>query len=186
MEEPHVWATITKKNSKIFVDNDFEIFIDPDDDGLAYYEFEINALGTIWELSLPKPYMDGGEPISGCNIDGLISAVGINGTLNDPRDRDEGWSVTVAIPWSGLKPYHKDRAVPPTINDIWRMNFSRVQWEHKVVQNCYVRVPAHDPASVESLNPEEQLHPEENWVWSPQGEINMHIPERWGRVRFVD
>jgi len=26
---------------------------------------------------------------------------------------------------------------------------------------------------------------EDNWVWSPQGAVNMHIPERWGRVRFV-
>jgi hypothetical protein len=26
---------------------------------------------------------------------------------------------------------------------------------------------------------------ERNWVWSPQGEINMHLPERWGSVVFV-
>jgi hypothetical protein len=26
---------------------------------------------------------------------------------------------------------------------------------------------------------------EDNWVWSPQGLINMHVPEMWGRVRFV-
>ena len=28
-------------------------------------------------------------------------------------------------------------------------------------------------------------HPEDNWVWSPQGEIDMHIPEKWGFVRFL-
>jgi hypothetical protein len=26
--------------------------------------------------------------------------------------------------------------------------------------------------------------PENNWVWSPQGAINMHMPERWGYVQF--
>ena len=26
--------------------------------------------------------------------------------------------------------------------------------------------------------------PENNWVWSPQGAINMHMPERWGFVQF--
>ena len=26
---------------------------------------------------------------------------------------------------------------------------------------------------------------EDNWVWSPQGLINMHFPEQWGYVRFV-
>jgi hypothetical protein len=26
--------------------------------------------------------------------------------------------------------------------------------------------------------------PENNWVWSPQGVVNMHVPERWGYVQF--
>ena len=186
MEEPHVWGTITRKNEQMFEDNDFEIFLDPDGDGLNYYEFEINALGTIWELSLPKPYKDGGQPVLACNISGLISDVGINGSLNDPSDKDEGWSVTVAIPWSGLVQYHGDGAVPPAINDVWRVNFSRVQWEHEVVGGHYVRVPPHGSKTAESLNPEEQEHPENNWVWSPQGVINMHMPEHWGHVTFVE
>ena len=185
MEEPHVWATVTERNAQIFQDNDFEIFIDPDGDGLDYYEFEINALGTIWELSLPKPYGEGGTPVLGCNINGLISAVNINGTLNNPSDEDLGWSVTVAMPWTGLVEYHKDGAVPPTVGDVWRMNFSRVHWDHAVVKGNYVRVPPHGSVAAESLNPDEQQHPEHNWVWSPQGVVNMHIPGKWGQVTFV-
>lgn len=186
MQEPHVWGTIITKNAQMFEDNDFEIFIDPDGDGLNYYEFEINALGTIWELSLPKPYKDGGVPVSGCNIAGLKSAVGISGTLNDPSDEDESWSVTVAIPWAGLKQYHRDAAVAPAANDIWRVNFSRVQWQHQVIDGRYVRVPPHGAKTAESLNPDEQEHPENNWVWSPQGKVNMHMPEKWGYVTFVE
>lgn len=185
LEEPHVWGTITEKNAVMFEDNDFEIFIDPDGDGLDYYEFEINALGTIWELALPKPYSEGGQPKSGCNIDGLVSRVRVNGTLNDPGDWDEGWTVEVAIPWSGLAEYHREGTSPPRTGDTWRINFSRVQWRHDVVNGQYVRVPPHGAGLPESLNPEDQQHPEDNWVWSPQGVINMHIPERWGEVEFV-
>ena len=29
-------------------------------------------------------------------------------------------------------------------------------------------------------------YPEANWVWSPQGAVNMHMPERWGYVQFSD
>lgn len=29
-----------------------------------------------------------------------------------------------------------------------------------------------------------QEHPEDNWVWSPQGGVNMHRPELWGEVLF--
>jgi hypothetical protein len=36
-----------------------------------------------------------------------------------------------------------------------------------------------DPATGKAL-------PEDNWVWSPQGAINMHMPERWGFVQFSD
>jgi hypothetical protein len=28
--------------------------------------------------------------------------------------------------------------------------------------------------------------PEDNWVWSPQGIINMHYPEMWGYVYFME
>ena len=87
LEEPHVWGTITEDNEVMFMDNNFEIFIDPDCDGFNYYEFEVNALGSVWELSLPKPYADGGEPRLGCNIDGLIRRTRIDGTLNDPSRR---------------------------------------------------------------------------------------------------
>lgn len=186
MEEPHVWGTLTKKNSIIFEDNDFEVFIDPDCDGLNYYEFEINALGTIWELSLPKPYGEGGVPVLGCNLPGLRSAVKVRGSINDPSDLDQGWSVEIAFPWTELAKYHRVGDSPPKLGDLWKINFSRVQWAHKIVDGCYERVPPHGTPIAESLNPEEQDHPEDNWVWSPQGAVNMHLPLRWGEVVFVE
>jgi hypothetical protein len=170
LEEPHVWGTLTEKNSIIFNDNDFEVFIDPDGDNHNYYEFEINAMGTIWELTLEKPYKDGGPAVHGTNIAGLRSAVHIDGTLNDPSDTDRGWSVEIAIPWKGLAPYGA-ASLPPRDGDLWRMNFSRVEWRHEIIGGHYRRVP--DTS-------------EDNWVWSPQGVIDMHCPERWGFVRFVN
>jgi hypothetical protein len=184
LEEPHVWGTIREKNAVMFEDNDFEVFIDPDGDGRNYYELEINALGSIWELSLPKPYGKGGKPVLGCNIPGLVSGVHVRGTINDPGDSDEGWSVEIALPWTGLAQYNAGRPTPPSPGDIWRVNFSRVQWRHEVVDGAYVRVPPHGTPLAESLNPEEQDHPEDNWVWSPMGEVNMHLPRRWGEVVF--
>ena len=59
---------MTERDSVIFRDNDFEVFIDPDGDTHAYYELEINALGTVWDLLLLKPYRDGGPAINGWDI----------------------------------------------------------------------------------------------------------------------
>jgi hypothetical protein len=179
LQEPHVWGTLTEKNSIIFHDNDFEIFLDPDGDTLNYYEFEINALGTIWELTLDKPYLKGGKAVHGTNLPGLKSAVKVHGSLNDPSDTDKAWTVEVLLPWKDLTRYQGRMKSPPVSGDVWRINFSRVQWRHEVQEGRYVRVPKHG-----ATIPTGQ-HPEDNWVWSPQGVVNMHIPEHWGRLRFL-
>ena len=179
LSEPHVWATLTEKNAVIFHDNDFEIFLDPDGDTLNYHEFEINALGTIWELTLDKPYSKGGKPALGTNLPGLKSAVKIHGTINNPADADTGWSAEVFMPWKDLVRYQGKLTSPPQPGDTWRINFSRVQWQHELENGRYLRIPRKD---TKIPNGE---HPEDNWVWSPQGVINMHLPEHWGRLVFV-
>jgi hypothetical protein len=168
MEEPHVWGTLTQHDSVIFHDNDFEVFIDPNGDTLEYYELEINALNTTWDLFLPKPYRFGGKAQNQWEIPGMKTAVRVAGTLNDPRDVDRGWTVEIALPWRALAEYAHGPA-PPRNGDVWRVNFSRVEWEHEIADGRYRKVAGKK---------------EDNWVWSPQGEINMHIPERWGYVRF--
>lgn len=90
MEEPDLWATYDKHDMVIFHEHDFEVFIDPDGDGLHYFEFEMNALNTGWDLYLAKPYKDGGKADDGWEMPGLKTAVHLRGTLNDPRDRDQG------------------------------------------------------------------------------------------------
>jgi hypothetical protein len=171
LEEPHVWATLTKHDSVIFHDPDFEVFIDPDGDNHAYYEFEINALNTGWDLLLVKPYRDGGPAQNEWEIPGLKTAVAVDGTINDRGDTDRGWSVELAFPWSALAE-HANRPCPPREGDIWRVNFSRVEWEWEPDgENGYRKVPNRK---------------EDNWVWSPQGAIDMHRPERWGFVQFTN
>ena len=168
MEEPHVWGTLTKHDAVIFHDNDFEVFIDPDADNHEYYELEINALNATWDLFLPRPYKDGGQADNGWEIPGLRTAVHCRGTLNDPSDEDQGWNVEVAIPWRALLEF-ANRPAPPRHGDQWRVNFSRVEWRHKIADGKYEKI-----ADTR----------EDNWVWSPQGIIDMHRPERWGCVQF--
>jgi hypothetical protein len=169
MEEPHVWGSLTKHDSVIFQDNDFEVFIDPNGDNHEYYEFEINALNTGWDLFLVKPYRDGGSALHNWEIPGLKTAVHVDGTLNDPRDVDKGWSVEIAIPWQVLKEA-AHRPAPPKEGDQWRVNFSRVEWKHEVVDGKYRKIAKQK---------------EDNWVWSPQHAIDMHRPELWGYVQFA-
>ncbi|KRC03138.1 carbohydrate-binding family 9-like protein [Duganella sp. Root198D2] len=159
LEEPEVTATLTRRDSVIFKDNDFEVFIKPLPDTKSYYEFEINAFNTGWDLFLPKPYNEDGQPDNSWDIKGLQTAIAVQGSLNQPGDKDRGWTVEIAYP---LNAFASRQAVPhPRQGSTWRINFSRVEWT------------AGQPK-------------EDNWVWSPQGLIDMHVPGRWGYLHFSE
>ena len=171
MEEPHVWGTLTKRDSIIYNDNDFEVFIDPDGDNHDYYELEVNALNTQFDLILTHPYRCGGTYDIGWDIDGLKTAVDVRGTLNRSDDVDDGWSMEIAIPWESMRS-HAHRPVPPNPGDQWPVNFSRVQWKHQLkADGAYERLPGVR---------------EDNWTWTPQDAIDMHRPEYWGMVEFSE
>jgi Carbohydrate family 9 binding domain-like len=172
LAEPHVEGTYTRHDSYIFhEDNDFEVFLNPEGDSHNYAELEMNALNTTWDLRLRKPYRDGGEAEDQWEIPGLKTAAHVRGTINNPRDVDEGWTIEIAIPWEMARTLNgNDRSGGmPRDGDHWRVNFSRVQWRFDIVEGRYVR---------------RQDRREDNWVWSPQGVVDMHRPETWGYVQF--
>ena len=171
MDEKHLWATLTEHDSVIYRDPDFEVFIDPDGDGLNYIELEINALNTTWDLFIPRPYrFDDPHILHDWEIPGLKHAVNLRGTLNDSSDTDNGWSVELAIPWSSITGHATQPRTgkAPEPGTEMRFNFSRVNWQVRPVDGGY-----------EKLNT-----PESNHVWAPTGKVNIHLPEHWGRVIF--
>jgi len=172
IEEPHVWANITKKDAVIFYNNDFEVFVDPDGDTHNYYELEMNALNTTWDLFITKPYREGNAVLNDWNITGLKSAIRVIGTINNPNDTDIGWVLEMAIPWSVYKTSYFEKNVP--VDKYWRVNFSRVNWDFQIIDGKYER----------KKDANGKLLHEYNWVWSPTGVINMHEPEKWGYVYF--
>lgn len=178
LEGNEIWGNITECDAVIFYDNDFEIFIDPDSDTQQYYEFEMNAKNAFWDLLLTKAYHDGGKPVNAFDIKGIRTAVHIDGKLNDPNAENKFWSVEVVMPFTTLMECSsKSDCACPDIGDYWRMNFSRVQWKVNVENGQYVK--RRDPVTKNIL-------PEDNWVWSPTGVINIHYPEMWGFVFFAD
>ncbi len=166
--EPHLQGTITQHDAVLFQDNDFEVFIDPNSDNHEYFELELNALNTTWDLFMKRPYKDSSGADNSWEFVGLKSAVQLHGTLNDPSDMDTSWSLEIAIPWTAFSIPSRMVAVPRH-GDKWRVNFSRVEWKFEVEDGKYKKAPNTK---------------EDNWVWSPQGIIDMHRPERWGFVQF--
>jgi len=176
MAEPHIWGNLKQRDTIIYFNNDFEVFIAPAGTTRNYAEIEINALGTVWDLLLDKPYRDGGKAIIHWNMDDLKSAVHIAGSLNDHSDIDRYWTVEMAIPMKALIELKNKPRVLPTEGEQWRINFSRVEWDYDIVDGNYERKKDNDNI----------FQREYNWVWSNQKVINMHQPEKWGVLQFTN
>ena len=86
-EEPYPAATLTKRDSLLWVENDLEVFIAGPD---TYYELELNALGTLYEVFYlwrdAYPRLDAkGKLIAGYSgTDEHLMLCGIGGPL--PRE----------------------------------------------------------------------------------------------------
>lgn len=159
----------TERDSIIYHDDDFEIFIDPTCTGRHYLELEINALNTVWDLMLTAPYRDGKAciPFHDWDIKGLKHAVTLQGTLNDDSDTDTSWTVEIAWPWASVT-HHGElprRGAAPAPGTEMRFNFSRV--DH--------------PTGAAFGEPG---YSEVNTVWAPTRQPTIHAPEHWGRIRF--
>ena len=195
IEEPNLQATLTERDAPIYQNNDVELFIAGQD---AYYEFEINSYGTIYEVFFiwEEAYKKGdyekipefelwsegvrtfhgvgykphprGPRIGFWNWDfpGLKTGVFLDGTINDDTDRDRGWTVELALPWTGMKAIaHGDgRNLPPKGQDVWRMDFSRF--------NQYKEAPPAKDAG--------------GWAWSPHGVWDSHVPECFTYIHFSE
>ena len=170
-----IWAYETDRNKPTYVDNDFEVFLAPQESSHRYYEMEMNARNVLWDLYMERPQRDCVRRIISWDVLGIEHAVKIDGKLNDPSAENKSWSVEIKIPWFSLRECGVDECYPskgaPKIGEVWRMNFSRVEWETDIIDGKYVKRP--------NL-------PEHNWLWSPTGVIDAHMPEMWGYLIFTE
>lgn len=189
MEEPDVFGFETKRDGGVSGDCEVELFILGEG---VYYELQINALNTVYEVlwtwfqpltetndlkALDRLFGARRAIYGGLSDDypgrhgsfdwdfpGLQTAVQIDGSLNCRRVRDRGWTVELALPWSGWADLVRGgRAIPPADGDVWRMGCSRVQhWRDE--QGAVVR--------------------SRDWSICQHGKIQMHVPDRWPYIVF--
>jgi hypothetical protein len=192
VEEPFVHAKFTENNSPIYEDNDVEVFIAGRD---AYYEFEINAFNTTYEVFFiwEEAYERGGfarqpefqrsllRPFNGVgftnhprggrlghfswHFPGKQTAVFIDGTVNQDADRDRGWTVEMAFPWRGLAPLAAADGRSLPPKD---GDTWRIDFSRF---NQYKEAP---PAQDSG-----------GWTWSRHGTWDSHVPECFPYIRFT-
>lgn len=102
MEDYDLYADITERNGMTWLNDVFELFFKPATNRAAYYEFQVSANNTGLELFLPSRGAGGYMRFAKLSKLGMKSAVKRRGTLNKVDDKDGGWTVEGAIPWSGF------------------------------------------------------------------------------------
>jgi hypothetical protein len=135
MEDSDLYADITEHNGRCWLNDVFELFFKPAEDKLGYYEFQVNAANTQLEMYLPSRGSGGYERFHHGRL-GIESAVMLQGTLNNWRDRDTGWTVEGRIPWTGFQ----GTGGRPKAGDQWRFSLCRydysVAFERTETSSC--------------------------------------------------
>lgn len=120
-EDSNVSGAFFKDDEKLYTSNVVEIFLDPSGDGSHYDEIEVAPTNALFDASFS------GGPRQGMDLSWSSHArhaVHVDGTLNDARDVDRGWTVELAIPFASLTGMKKPR---PARGDRWKFNLYRLR-----------------------------------------------------------
>lgn len=153
-EDSDVVAHYDKRDDPTYKDDAVEIFIYPGKNRNLYYGLEMNARGTLYDYFYIFPQL----LMKRLDLVGVQLATNIRGTLNMTSDKDQGWTLEVAIPWKNFE--ELGTGMPPKPGDIWRANLNR--WD--------------------GTEPNRRLS---QWSDSGMTKANPHWPERFGELLFV-
>jgi hypothetical protein len=107
-----------------------EIMIDPDGNGdnKDYYEIQINPQNLVFDSQFDeynRPRQEPNGPFGHQEWSSkLESAVKVQGTLDNDKDKDDGYVVEVRIPWVS---FDKAKESPPKPGASWRLNLYAMQ-----------------------------------------------------------
>ena len=150
-----IWSYFTERDSATCREDVLEVFIKPDATKEPYYNFEINALNTVYDAFNVKRGAGGEDHHrwNRWNCEGLKSAVTIEGELNNWEVVDEYWQLEVAIPFAGL-PTLKGRS--PAVGDAWLFHLARYDYS--------IHLPGGVELSTTALLSRADFHHYEEWL----------------------
>jgi hypothetical protein len=105
----------TQRDDPTYKDDAVELYVNPrSSQSTAYYGFEMNANGVMYDYFLSYPEF------------GLLSAYNAQGWQIATKRNDKGWSLELAIPWANFSDLSGSRLAPKP-GDSWRFNL--VRWD---------------------------------------------------------
>ncbi len=103
MDDADLYADVTEHDGMTWENDVFELFFKPAEDRPGYYEFQVNAAGTIMDMYLPRRGAGGYLRFRKDGDFHVQAKVVLSGSLNKWQDRDKGWTVEGRIPWKDFE-----------------------------------------------------------------------------------
>jgi len=153
-----IWGKMRQRDDPIYDEEVVEAFICSGEDVTRYYEFEFSPHNVVFDAAIQCPESGDRRYLKadlGWDCEGLQSAVEVVGTLDDPSDVDERWTVEVALPFSQIG--RGGRA--PADGELWRANFYRIDRAGEGEFSC--------------------------WSPTMAVPSNFHVPARYGELVFT-
>jgi hypothetical protein len=146
-------AQFLNRDDPVYKDDCVEIFIKPSEKTDSYIGLEMNVRGVLFDYF----YLFPTKNEHGFNLDGVLLKTNMRGTLNQSNDKDQGWTLELAIPWQSLSKLAEK--IPPSAGEAWRVQINR--WD--------------------GTEPNRRLS-----MWSHSGmkRPSPHNPERFGTLKF--
>ena len=124
LEDHDLYADVKEHDGMTWENDVFELFFKPHDDRRGYYEFQINPLGTKMDMYLPSRGSGAYRRWKSAHDFGWEAKVQLQGTLNDPSDRDAGWTVEGRFPWTDFA----HTGGHPEAGSVWKFALCRYDY----------------------------------------------------------
>jgi len=121
-----IWSEFSNRDDHLWEKDAVEIFIDTDGILNTYYEIQVSPKNVLFDAHLEIPTKTDDDEIIAFNVEGIQTAVTIDGSLNVHTDTDNKWTVEIAIPIAAL---NEEKA--SVESGSWRINFFRMNHDIK-------------------------------------------------------
>jgi hypothetical protein len=121
LPDADLWSDYTTQDEPLYKQEAFEWFVAGSGDGSRYLEYQVSVRGVTFDARFPR-YRAGDEAWDSS----WQTAVAVWGTPDVGGDRDRGWSVEAAIPWTELCE-HTELRCPPAPGMRLRVNAFRLE-----------------------------------------------------------
>ena len=160
LEDEHVWGTLKDRDSDTWTQEVFEVFLDTNGDGSDYLELQLTPANVVFDARFAQQLgaQDRQAQIDKARawtMEGLQTAVAVQGTLNVQEDKDTGWTLEMKLPFASIP----GAVGPPKQGETWSLNLYRFDR------------PAPDKTYAYA------------WSTAPQGDF--HQVSKFGTVEFV-